>query len=179
MNGMLIQLVASATALSIMGGAVTVHYVHVREATASADDMAVPEGLELASSERIVGIPDEARGSDRTEDFEREQAEISPKDEMMLSVMQGFVERIEALSDETRQLKEENLALAEQVAEANRDLSQLQFQVDTHSESFRPLRLGEDTRFRRYESPANSVLPPKDWGGGSQAGVQTWRNQGQ
>jgi len=44
-----------------------------------------------------------------------------------------------AMLDEMRQLKKENLALRDQMAETNRDLMKLEFRVDTHSESFRPL----------------------------------------
>lgn len=45
----------------------------------------------------------------------------------------------EAMLDEMRQIKKENLDLRDQVAETNRDLMKLEFRVDTHSESFRPL----------------------------------------
>jgi hypothetical protein len=38
-----------------------------------------------------------------------------------------------------KQLKNENSTLRDQMAETNRDLMKLEFRVDTHSESFRPL----------------------------------------
>jgi hypothetical protein len=53
-------------------------------------------------------------------------------------------EFFESLLDEMKQLKKTNLALRDQMAETNRDLMQLEFRVDTHSASFRPLPLTED-----------------------------------
>jgi hypothetical protein len=53
-------------------------------------------------------------------------------------------EFFESLLDEIKQLKQGNLALRDQRAETNRDLMKLEFRVDTHSESFRPLPVTED-----------------------------------
>jgi small-conductance mechanosensitive channel len=54
------------------------------------------------------------------------------------------------------QLQRENRNLRDQVAETNRDLMELQFRVDTHSESFRPLRATQE-----IEQPISpGVLPP-------------------
>jgi len=70
-----------------------------------------------------------------------------------------------ALVDEIRGLRGENRDLRDQMAETNRDLMKLEFRVDTHSESFRPLPVSEgrfdttlDTRF----DDGPGVLPPRD-----------------
>lgn len=60
-----------------------------------------------------------------------------------------------SLVDEMKQLKRENSALRNQVAETNRDLMNLEFRVDTHSTQFRPLRV-ED----RAEDPEYLTDPP-------------------
>ncbi len=50
--------------------------------------------------------------------------------------------------------------LRDQVAEANRDLMELQFQVDTHSQSFRPLKATQEPSSSIPSGPG--VLPPLD-----------------
>jgi hypothetical protein len=50
----------------------------------------------------------------------------------------------ESLIDEMKQLKQTNMALRDQMAETNRDLMKLEFRVDTHSASFRPLPVTEE-----------------------------------
>ena len=60
-----------------------------------------------------------------------------------------------SLVDEMKQIKRDNSALRNQVAETNRDLMNLEFRVDTHSTQFRPLRV-ED----RVEDPEYLTDPP-------------------
>ena len=81
-------------------------------------------------------------------------------------------EFFEALLDEIRALRGENRDLRDQMAETNRDVIKLEFRVDTHSESFRPLPVAED-RFEttfdhtfdpRFQTPPG-VLPPLDFPG--------------
>ena len=176
MNGMLIQLVASGAALSLMGGAVTIHYVNVQKVASNSWSEESAGHLELASLETRHELLPFQPAARVVED--KSVARASEKD-MTLDLLQGMVDQIESLSRENRQLREEHSVLAEQVAEANRDLSQLQFRVDTHSESFRPLRISEDSALRPYNSSssAHPVLPPKDWTESrSSAG---WRTGGQ
>lgn len=68
----------------------------------------------------------------------------------------------ESLVKEVKTLRGENLNLVDQMAETNRSLMQLEFRVDTHSASFRPLPVSEersDTSFSDYDGPG--VLPPR------------------
>ncbi len=59
-----------------------------------------------------------------------------------------------------KELVSQNRQLRDQVAETNRDLMELQFRVDTHSESFRPLNMmAEDAS--PYDTSIG-VLPPRD-----------------
>lgn len=71
----------------------------------------------------------------------------------------------ENLIAEMRALKNENRDLRDQIGETNRDLMKLEFRVDTHSESFRPLPVSEqrfDTSFdTNFGDDLPGVLPPR------------------
>lgn len=72
-------------------------------------------------------------------------------------------EFFERLIQELRNLRSENQALNNQIAETNRDIMKMQFQIDTHSESFRPLpasqERGDTTYGLDFDLPG--VLPPR------------------
>jgi len=74
-------------------------------------------------------------------------------------------EFFEAMLKEVKTLRNENLNLVDQMAETNRDLMKLEFRVDTHSESFRPLPTSElrpDTSFQDSGfDDGPGVLPPR------------------
>lgn len=57
-------------------------------------------------------------------------------------------------------LQHQNSDLLDQLAETNRDLMILEFRVDTHSESFRPLPVSEDKPFNSFDDDLG-VLPPR------------------
>ncbi len=68
----------------------------------------------------------------------------------------------EALVAKMENLQNQNQDLLDQVAETNRDVMKLEFRVDTHSESFRPMPVSED----RFETSSayvdgEGVLPPR------------------
>ena len=58
------------------------------------------------------------------------------------------------------QLQNQNRDLLDQVAETNRDLMKLEFRVDTHSESFRPMPVTEELQSTSLEEDVG-VLPPR------------------
>ncbi|WP_411825956.1 hypothetical protein [Luteolibacter sp. AS25] len=62
---------------------------------------------------------------------------------------------------ELKEIRKERDTLVNQLAETNRDIMKMQFQIDTHSESFRPLPTQErDPMF--FEPDYNGgVLPPR------------------
>ena len=72
----------------------------------------------------------------------------------------------EALVEKMNRVEAQNRDLLDQLAETNRDMMRMQFRLDTHSESFRPLPLVEDKPFSSV-SPGISVdgnpgvLPPR------------------
>jgi hypothetical protein len=70
----------------------------------------------------------------------------------------------EALISKMNSLQTQNRDLLDQLAETNRDLMKLEFRVDTHSESFRPLPVTEeriDTSFEDNFEESPGVLPPR------------------
>lgn len=69
------------------------------------------------------------------------------------------------LLTELRELKNENRDLRDLMGETNRDVMNLAFRVDSHSESFRPLpaseERGDNTSFEMNDDEFPGVLPPK------------------
>ena len=66
----------------------------------------------------------------------------------------------EALIKKMENLQNQNKDLLDQMAETNRDVMKLEFRVDTHSESFRPMPVSDD----RPDTSSNDgpgVLPPR------------------
>lgn len=66
----------------------------------------------------------------------------------------------EALISKMESLQNQNRDLLDQVAETNRDLMKLEFRVDTHSESFRPLPTSEERSDTSFEDEPG-VQPPR------------------
>ena len=67
----------------------------------------------------------------------------------------------EALISKMASVETQNRDLLDQLAETNRDLMKLEFRVDTHSESFRPLPVSEDQPFSSLNEEDVGVLPPR------------------
>jgi len=57
-------------------------------------------------------------------------------------------------------VENQNRDLLDQLAETNRDLMKLEFRIDTHSESFRPLPLDVSSPFSKVDENTG-VLPPR------------------
>ena len=64
----------------------------------------------------------------------------------------------EALLAKMEGLQTQNRDLLDQLAETNRDLMKLEFRVDTHSESFRPMPVSEDRPYTSNDDEPG-VLP--------------------
>ena len=65
-----------------------------------------------------------------------------------------------ALLSRLESLQNQNRDLQDQLAETNRDLMKLEFRVDTHSESFRPLPVNEISMDSAFDEDLG-VLPPR------------------
>jgi len=66
----------------------------------------------------------------------------------------------EALVQKMGALENQNRDLVDQIAETNRDMMKLEFRVDTHSESFRPLPTSEEHGDTTFDD-GPGVLPPR------------------
>lgn len=66
----------------------------------------------------------------------------------------------EALITRMESLQNQNRDLLDQLAETNRDVMKLEFRVDSHSASFRPLPVNEEQPFTSLDSDIG-VLPPR------------------
>lgn len=66
----------------------------------------------------------------------------------------------EAMIAKMEGLQNQNRDLLDQLAETNRDLMKLEFRVDTHSESFRPMPVSEDRPYTSNDDEPG-VLPPR------------------
>lgn len=88
----------------------------------------------------------------------------APAPTTVLSIQQ-LVEINRKTLEEFRRLRDENRDLRDQMAETNRDLMKLEFRVDTHSESFRPLPMSDDRQDATLGTTPDlpeGVLPPLD-----------------
>lgn len=67
------------------------------------------------------------------------------------------------LASSVAQLEADSMNLSaaiDQMAETNRDLMKLEFRVDTHSESFRPMPVSQEGSFTNFDE-GPGVLPPR------------------
>ena len=87
---------------------------------------------------------------------------------MTLKALEEIVARLQGLKSANHELRDINVDLQEQLRETNRDLNELQFRVDTHSESFRPLRVPSGSEASLLWNSGMSgealhpLLPPKE-----------------
>ncbi|BCX49110.1 hypothetical protein HAHE_30180 [Haloferula helveola] len=160
------------TALAIMAGAAGSHYASVNQLLAFAG-MTGPNGLPSLKQERnrLVGVD----GSDTNSllsELKRQNREMQStlaerRAALLSSTATGMVDEggdaggadMQLVLAELRALND----LRTQIAETNRDLMELRFQVDTHSDQFRPLNTVEEPiqELDAYDTSIG-VLPPLD-----------------
>tara|TARA_B100001287_G_C22382457_1_gene389477 strand:+ start:124 stop:558 length:435 start_codon:yes stop_codon:yes gene_type:complete len=104
-------------------------------------------------------------------EYERDGSAVSPssaeENTATLKALEEIVGQLQKLNSANLELRDVNVSLQEQLRETNRDLNELQFRVDTHSESFRPLRVSSSEAPLLWNSinPGGSqhpLLPPKE-----------------
>ncbi|MBJ07141.1 MAG: hypothetical protein CMO40_08530 [Verrucomicrobiaceae bacterium] len=165
MRNQLLQLVISGAALGIMCGAVVVHSLHVSGAERLAESghwsSGVPSSLELQGESPVLPA---AFG---TEPVDRGHDPQMIKGATTLEALQEIVERLREMKSENQDLHGVIRDLREQGAETNRDLSELQFRVDSHSQSFRPMRFSSEAGsiLQNSITPGSKLhplLPPKE-----------------
>lgn len=165
--------ILSGIALAIMAGATASHYAAVDNMIAIAG-MTRANGLPSTSPGPALLVGNKGNARSVVDELKRQndslqrtlasnEAAISalPRTDGQ-SVLTGNEGDLKHLLSE---LVNQNSYLRNQIAETNRDLMTLQFQVDTHSNEFRPLSVNEiDTGYGDMPEIDTSigVLPPTD-----------------
>ena len=168
MNTQAIPLLCGA-ALAIMCGAVASHYAAVDQmvdlARLNRTPLQSPAALPAADSQTLALIAELQKQNASLRDMlqHREASPAAPG-----PLPSGPTE--ETLRAFLAELIEQNRGLRDQIAEANRDIMELQFRADTLSEQFRPLNATQTTDILDSEELISTedlrddigVLPPLD-----------------
>ncbi len=149
------------TALAIMAGAAGSHFASVRQMVALAEAGMMP------ASDVSQPAPEVAEPLDAHTMIAELRRQNAAMENHLYSRRQG-PEPVAAngsadLNQVLAELVAINRELRSQIAETNRDLMELRFQVDTHSEQFRPLNtIDEPVEELDPYDTSIGVLPPLD-----------------
>jgi predicted RNase H-like nuclease (RuvC/YqgF family) len=135
-------------ALSAMSAAGLSHWWSVRQFIAAVD-----AGLPVSATTPRASQPGKQSPAPQTAATVAKQTTQPAPDASQRKFYDALISRMESLQNQNRDL-------LDQLAETNRDLMKLEFRVDTHSESFRPLPVTEDRPFTSLDSEIG-VLPPR------------------
>ena len=155
------QILISAALLGVMSGAALIHALQFVENDWIEERPVVAQEERSENEESISPAESHERGGMAT-------SPDSHDDRMMtLSALEEIVEQLRELNSANLELRNINVSLQEQLSETNRDLNELQFRVDTHSESFRPLRASSNKASLLWNSISSGgnlhpLLPPKE-----------------
>jgi Arc/MetJ-type ribon-helix-helix transcriptional regulator len=151
--------ISCSIALALMAGAAATHWFAVREMVALA--AVIPP--ELAPATKSLQQPSPAAaakdvplakgntlGAVESGDI---ASTSTPSDDVDIK------DGLRKLLEKEKRTAEENKELRELLAETNRDISELRFQVDSHSSQFRPLKVEEEPE-PFYNDGFDGVLPP-------------------
>ncbi len=114
--------------------------------------------VRLIPMDSTIPVSDAPAEKQKTPDQQPELANLPhrPEEPATLEVMREMILEI-------RKLRTDNQNLTDQIGETNRDVMKMQFQIDTHSQSFRPLPTSDqrDDRSQMYDDDLPGVLPPR------------------
>lgn len=166
MRSPIFQLVFSGLALGLMAGSAAIHHLHIAGAKGRGE-LSDGELREMPEDSRSVigqaGIL--SLGRYQAEGEERAPGADESADPTV-EALEEIVERLRELKDVNQDLRGQNNQLQEQLKDTNRDLMELQFRVDTHSQEFRPLPVSSSVSILDGSiSPGTTrhpLLPPKD-----------------
>lgn len=151
-------------ALAIMAGAAGSHYASVRQmvAWADADGMPAPAFLLPAAPAAAPATDTRSMIAELRRQNEAMETHLAARDNPSARPVAGDASAAD-LNQVLAELVAINRELRSQIAETNRDLMELRFQVDTHSEQFRPLNTIEEPvmEIDPYDTSIG-VLPPLD-----------------
>lgn len=153
--------VLCSIALTGMLGAGATHWWSVKQLVALAGKLPASQVPETNPAKAVETLASAAAPSPTPVAPVPPPAPVAPAVAARTESAPGKSERefFSSLVDELKAVRQQNQELRDQVAETNRDLMELQFRVDTHSESFRPLKVTSEPA--PLQSEAGGVLPPK------------------
>ena len=155
------QIATSAALLGVMSGAALIHALQF-------------VGNDWIGERRAVtqkADPENHKSISTTGEHDRDGLAVSPssaeENTTTLKALEEIVGQLQKLNSANLELRDVNVSLQEQLRETNRDLNELQFRVDTHSESFRPLRVSSSEAPLLWNSISSGgslhpLLPPKE-----------------
>ena len=155
------QIATSAALLGGMSGAALIHALQFVENDWIGQRRAVTQKAN----------PENHKSISTTGEHERDGLAVSPssaeENTTTLKALEEIVGQLQKLNSANLELRDVNVSLQEQLRETNRDLNELQFRVDTHSESFRPLRVSSSGAPLLWNSISSGrslhpLLPPKE-----------------
>jgi hypothetical protein len=155
--------VICVAALTAMSAAGISHWWSVRQFV-SAVDSGLPVQAAPARPSQPAPSPVPERRSKPTPDAGKPIAPILAGNQRPAGQVAQQKDFYEALINRMESLQNQNRDLLDQLAETNRDIMKLEFRVDTHSESFRPLAISEerlDTSLDTSFEDEPGVLPPR------------------
>lgn len=150
--------IACGTALALMAGAATAHWSSVRDMAALA--ALLPANLPAAENPSIrpaapTAVPDDklAREAKSFLAEARRDSEKSGSGAGQDVLFERYLTLMEGMAGQNQELRE-------QIAQTNRDVYELRFQVDSYDGQFRPLKVEEEPSY--YDDGSSGVLPPID-----------------
>lgn len=160
--------IACGTALALMAGAAGAHWLSVRDMVALARLMpqgpAAPAGLPNHLPKPVVQpVPDDGLAKEAKTllaEARREQPAPAVNATVPTRALSGgsnggTEERLLRLFEDMLQ---QNQDLRDQVADTNRTMMELRFQVDSYHGQFRPLKVEEEPVY--FDDGSGGVLPP-------------------
>lgn len=157
--------IACGTALALMAGAAGSHWLSVRNMVAFARLMPqAPAPASPPKAPAIQPLPDDGLAQEAKTllaEARREQPAPAVKPNAGLASRAsagggaGTEERLLRLFEDMLQ---QNQELRDRVADTNRDMMELRFQVDSYHGQFRPLKVEEEPTY--FDDGSGGVLPP-------------------
>ena len=148
-KGTAVQIVASGVALALMAGSAGMHWWKVKGMASRGAD---PQWVSLAVERPESSGPMLVSTGPPLRDAESGSGQSKVE---MNAIVTTMGEMVSVLKD----LRTENDDLRDQVREIHRDLNEAQLRLDSHSESFRPLKISEG--IERLVTSEHPLLPPK------------------
>jgi hypothetical protein len=139
-------------ALVAMSAAGFSHWWSV-DAFVTAVNAGLPAPIAAPSAAKPVETPAPEPTPSATLAVRTAKATAAPDETAQKKFYESLITKMEAIQNQNRDL-------LDQVAETNRDVMKLEFRVDTHSESFRPMPVNEE-RIDMTLEDGPGVLPPR------------------